>query len=436
MSEVTGTPASTQTPVQVKSRRGRRIMALIIAVLVILMLVSSFLLYRLIAVPKGADTGAAEGGNGLTWVRSIYGMSDLPKDQLERAQAAVTADDGTIWVTDGAHRTLMHFNADGSFLGTLSGNATGTLDVPSRFDIGSDGKFYVCETAGDAIVVLDAAGKDAGSFRIPSPVSVAVSEDRIVVGSISGFAILDKTGKPVNVVGSRGKGDNQFDYVHGVAIGDNGNIYVADSYNNRLSAYDPAGKRLWIVRTGKPANTAEFTDGALVTQEASGTALEGDNALQLPLGLTIDGAGRIVVVDMFDCTLAAFDSKDGKFLGKYGEVGAEDGKFFYPTSLDYDGQRDWFTVADALNNRVQIIRLPGSSGGDDAAAAVRRALTGPLRACLFPFLLLVLALIVWLVVRAIRKRRDAAERARVQAAMVAGSNNDSEDAPNGFTESS
>jgi len=409
MTDPTGIQTPEEAPSNVKSRRGRRIMGLIIALLLILMLASSYLLYRLVAVPASSTADDADTGNGVTWVRSIYGMSDLPKDQLERAQAAVTAQDGTIWVIDGAHRALMQFSADGRYLSSIKGNADAVLDAPSRFAIGPDGLFYICETAGDALVVMDSTGKDAGSFRIPKPVSVAVSEDRIVVGSIAGFAILDKKGKPIKVVGSRGKGDDQFDYVHGVAIGEDGKIYVSDSYNNRVSAYTPDGKRLWIVRTGKPANTAKFTEGALITQGVKGIALKGDDAMQLPLGLTLDGAGHIAVVDMFDCTIAVLDTKDGKFVGKYGEVGADDGKFFYPVSLDYDAQRDWFTVADSLNNRVQIIRLPDSASGGQVAAGVRRALTGPLRACLFPLLLLILAFIVWLVVRAIRKRQAKAK---------------------------
>jgi len=240
-----------------------------------------------------------------------------------------------------------------------------------------------------------------------------VTEDRIIVGAISGFAILDLEGQPIKVVGSRGKGEDQFDYVHGIAVGDDGTIYLADSFNNRISAYDPDGNRLWITRTGKPSNSADMESGSLAVKEPEDAALKGDDAMQLPLGLTIDGAGRLVIVDMFDCSLVVLDPTDGSLVGKYGDVGPDDGEFFYPVSVGYDAERDWFTVADALNNRVQIVRIAGSSGGDDAAAAVRRALTGPLRACLFPFLLLVLAIIVWLVVRARRGRRSADDIAPV-----------------------
>jgi DNA-binding beta-propeller fold protein YncE len=390
----------------VRSRRGRQIMGLVLVLLLLLLSLTSFLLVKLIAVPRTTTPAARVDTGGLTWVRSIYGIGDTAKDQLMRAQAAVSAADGSIWVTDGVHFTLMHFAPDGRFLGQLAGSKDAPLQAPSRIAIGPDGLIYACETSADTVRVFKADGTEMSSFQIPEPVSIAVSQDRIVVGAVSGFAILDKSGKPLRVLGSRGQGDDQFDYVHGVAIASNGNVYVADSYNNRLSAYDPEGNRLWIVRTGKPQNGAAMVNDALVSRTTSDVALADDDSLQLPLGLTIDGADRLVVTDMFGCALAVFNGKDGSFVGKYGDVGAEDGQFFYPVSVSYDPGRDWFTVADALNNRVQIIRLPGSSSGGATESTVRRVLTGPVRACMLPLAVILLALIVAFVLRAVRRRRE------------------------------
>lgn len=93
-------------------------------------------------------------------------------------------------------------------------------------------------------------------------------------------------------------------------------------------------------------------------------------------------------------------------LGKFGTVGPEDGKFFYPTNVSYDPQRDWFTVADTQNNRVQIVRLPDSAGGGDVAAAARRALDGPIRACALPMALILAVAVALFAMRAKRKRKD------------------------------
>jgi len=406
MSDTANPAVSSDSNPRVRSKRGRRILGFVLILLILLLGVAAYFLYTILT-PSGGRA-SDDKVNGVTWVRSIYGIDDTVQGSLERAQAAVPGSDGTIWVVDAIHKSLLRFTPDGRFTGAVTGPADAPLTQPGRFAIAPDGKFYVVETSADTVRVLNEANVEDGSFLIPEPVSIAVSEDKIVVGAISGFAILEKTSKPIKVVGSRGKNDDQFDYVHGVAIGDNGNIYVVDSYNNRISAYDPDGERLWIKRTGKPQNSAETVDGGpLTVEEPEDAALTGDDALQLPLGMTIDGAGRLVVIDMFEGTLNVFNPRDGSLIGKYGETGPDDGEFFYPVSVSYDEGRDWFTVADALNNRVQIVRIPDSAGDGANQAAIRRGLAGPLRACLFPFLLLLLALIAWLVFRAIRKRRAA-----------------------------
>jgi tripartite motif-containing protein 71 len=404
------TPDSTGPSV---NRRARRVLSVLMVVLILLLGISSYFVYRATRVsrPRSSTSGNTENGT-LTWVRSIYGTSNRPDGLFSQTQAGVPGDDGTIWVTDTKTKSsVMRFTPDGRFLGQFASvDASLPISSPSRLAIGPDGLIYICETALDRIHVLTPDGQDAGSFSVPQPVSVAVSEDRIAVGAVAGFAVLDMKGKPLGVVGSRGKGEDQFDYVHGIALGADGSVYVADSYNNRLSAYDPDGTRRWIIRTGAPANSAEISNNMLNTKETSDTVLKGDDALQLPLGLTIDGAGRVVVADMYECCLAVFDGTTGKFIGKYGESGVDDGQFFYPVSVSYDPGRDWFTVADAMNRRIEIVRIPGSgSSAGGAVAALNRTLAGPLRACAFPLLLLLLAIAVLIIARLARRRRALAE---------------------------
>lgn len=415
---MTQTPAvaadSGQGSEKYKSRRGRRLFILLLLLLLTLLGFASYFLLRLIT-PAGAPSQGDDLA-GITWVRSIYGFSDAPEDQFNLVQSAVPGPDGSVWINDGDRRSIFQFTPEGEFVREEAGPEDNPLSIPGRVAFGPDGLMYVTERQNDLVRVLDPNGNDAGSFGIPSPFSIDVGEDRIAVGTRFGFAILDKEGAPIKVIGAMGKGEDEFDYVHGIAIGDNGNVYVVDSFNNRLSAYDSEGNRLWIVRTGLPTNQAEVVDGKLKIQSDAKPELAEADQLQLPMGLTIDGAGRLVVIDMFECALAVFDAEDGSFIGKYGEFGAEDGKFLYPTSLAYDAERDWFTIADNMNSRAQIVRIPGSAGGNDAAAAVNRALSGPLRACLFPLLLLVLIIIVWLAARAIRKRRRASETDAVDAA--------------------
>ncbi len=416
MSDTTALPTGDAAP-PVKNRRARRALALVLVVLILLLGLSAYLLYSALRVPRTAGSdGEPVDTAGVEWIRSIYGTSDRAEDLFGQTQVAVPGEAGTIWVTDVKRRSsITHFGPDGRYLGSLESiDPSMPISAPSRIAVGPDRRVYICETSLDRVHVLGTNGEEAGSFNVPQPVSVAVSNDRIAVGSVSGFAVLDKQGKPIGVFGTRGKGPEQFDYVHGIAFGPDGSIYVADSYNNRLSAYEPNGKRRWIIRTGAPANSAETSSGMLVPQPPKDAVLKGADALQLPLGLAVDGAGRVVVIDMYDCTMAVFNPKTGKLIGKYGDVGAEDGQFFYPVSVSYDAGRDWFTVADALNRRVQIVRIPGSSSGaGGVAASVGRALSGPVRACAFPLLLILIAIAVYVLTRRARRHGVSDETGEV-----------------------
>jgi DNA-binding beta-propeller fold protein YncE len=247
------------------------------------------------------------------------------------------------------------------------------------------------------------------SMFVPTPSSIAVSSDRLVVGAASGFVIMSPAGRVIKVVGSQGKGIDQFQGVRGVAIAKDGTIYVVDQYNNRLSAYDRNGNRKWIISLGNPGNQTNVRASIAVTASIAPAAM------QIPAGITIDGAGRLVIADPFGFDLAVLDSKNGKLIAKYGTPGTVDGQFVYPTSVAYDPTHDWFAVADSQNRRVQIIRLPDSGGS--ALASVNVTLSGPARACIIPLLLLILVIVIGLVYRAMKRRKRRGSAADAESAV-------------------
>jgi outer membrane protein assembly factor BamB len=200
--------------------------------------------------------------------------------------------------------------------------------------------------------------------------------------------------------------------VSGIAIGKDGTIYVADQYNNRVSAYTRDGVRKWIRATGKPGNQTSPAE-TMISEATTAPA-----QMQLPAGITIDGAGRLVLVDAFGFQLVVLDATNGEFIGRYGDAGVEDGKFVYPSAIAYDSRLDYFAVADTSMQRVQLIRIPGSGGS--ALAGLNRTLLGPARACLVPLALLVLVIVGGLIYRLTRRRRlaEAEEGGGVEPAGV------------------
>lgn len=337
---------------------------------------------------------------GLTWVRSIYGWGKAANQQLAGPQGIAVAPDGTIWTTDQSQSRVMGFHPDGSYAGMLyQGDRTNphqpdAFKFPTSVAVAPDGTIYVGDQAGNRVYAMSADNKVLARISVPLPSAVAASNDRLVVGSSSGFVIMSRTGSVLKVLGTQGTGDTQFQGVRGVAIGHDGTIYVADQYNNRVSAYDTNGKRLWIHQTGAPGNKTTPKN----TTSPNATAAAG---LQLPAGLTLDGAGRLVVADPFGFDLAVLDPKTGKIVTTYGEAGAQDGAFIYPSGVAYDAGRDWYAVADTMNGRVQIVRLPGSGG--TATAAVARSLSGVWRAALVPLLLILIFTVGALGYRRVRR---------------------------------
>jgi len=387
-------------------RATRRIRMLVVAIIIILLLALAgvgIMLANLISPRSGVATADATGG--IEWVRSIYGWGTTPEEQFVQPHKLDIAEDGTIWVTDAMYPSrAFAFSPEGTYVSSVGDEAEVPLRGLGPIAVGMDDRLFIGEPMLDWVRVFTKEGQDLGAFSVPNPIDIEYARGTMVIGSTSGFAIIDpETGAPRVVIGTRGQGDSEFDTVNGIAIDDDGAIYVSDAYNNRLSKYDAEGERVWMVSTGAPGNQVELTGGTAMAESRVTTA---PAQMQLPGGVTIDGSGRIVVVDAFDFSISVFNQDDGTFLAKYGEHGRLDGQFVWPVSIEYDPQRDWFAVADKGNSRVQIIRLPGSAPGVDVESQIRRSLAGPLRACVPPVLLILLVLIV-LAVRSFKKRKDS-----------------------------
>ncbi len=385
------------------SKRGRRILTALIVILIIILLITTFLLTQLIrpaGIPSQEDLG------GVTWVRSIYGYGPDISQMTEPASVAVDPDEGALWVSDQIRFRLVKYDGSGRFLQEFSGDSGDgdTFNFPSSITVAPDGWLYVAESTYDTVRVYDENLTLQQTIAIPAPLSVAANNEMAVIGAEAGFAAYSRDGELIGVIGTRGRDEDQFDKVNGVALDEDSNAYIVDSFNNRISKYDAEGFRVWMVETGPPGNQAM---GEPVTAEQLEEYAEQYPAfMQVPMGATLDGAGRLVVIDLLDFSIAAFDTEDGSFLGKWGEYGREDGKFAYPADIDYDAEYDWFVVADSGNSRAQIIRLPDS--GESPLAAARRLLSGPLRACCFPLVVLLIILVLWVIMRHRNRNRETA----------------------------
>jgi hypothetical protein len=146
--------------------------------------------------------------------------------------------------------------------------------------------------------------------------------------------------------GASGSGPGQFNHPAALALDGAGDVYVADTNNNRIVKLSPGGSQIgeWGSR---------------------GTA---DGHFRDPTGIAVDDAGNVYVVDNENNRVQIFDA-GGRFLGKWGMRGVGVGQFSQPTAVTVDCNGDVY-VADTNNNRIERFNPvnPAATGCEAPAA--------------------------------------------------------------------
>ena len=149
----------------------------------------------------------------------------------------------------------------------------------------------------------------------------------------------------------------QFRWPSALALDGSGNLYVADSGNNRIRRIDAEGVITTIAGTGEPGFSGD-----------GGPAAEAQ--LTFPSGLAVDGSGNLYVANLGNNRIRRIDAEGTittiagsgpvSSVGGYSGDGgpATEAQFSRPGALAVDGSGNLY-VADMLNNRIRVIRPPG-----------------------------------------------------------------------------
>lgn len=158
-------------------------------------------------------------------------------------------------------------------------------------------------------------------------------------------------GKLVNYglpFGLKGTGAACLSGPQGLAVSDEGRIYIADSLNDRIS--------MWrILQTGQVVFMRTFGWAPEGRSEPAGH--EGGF---LPTDVAIDADGRLFVTDQASHRICVFD-RDGKSLWSFGREGywddedSDEEHLMLPTSVSVDGAH--LVVNDLVNRALKIFRI-------------------------------------------------------------------------------
>ena len=178
--------------------------------------------------------------------------------------------------------------------------------------------------------------------------------------------------------GSLGADDGRFNNPTGIAVDGEGNVYVADTRNDRIQKFDNTGAFLlkWGTRGSgdgefySPQDIALDADGNVYVVDnsriqvfdSSGTFIRkwgsygtGEEQLQYPRSIAFDADGNAYVIA--GSVIKKFDS-EGNFLTAWGALGTYDGEFNNPTDVAVDGAGNVY-VADCYNDRIQKFNSNG-----------------------------------------------------------------------------
>jgi hypothetical protein len=322
----------------------------------------------------------AGGGDFSTWMASLNYPTDVAVDAV-----------GNIYIADTNNNRIRKVTIANYSISTVAGNgaaayagdggpaADASLDHPYGVEIDAAGNIYIADTYNNRIRMVNTAGNIstiAGSLygydgdggpatnallRYPMDVVLAggdlyISDQfndciRKITGGVGGN-ISTIAGSPVNAFyGDSGPAtEASLNYAHGVGTDVSGNVYIADTKNNRIRRVSAA-------------------TGAITAVAGNGTAgYAGDNgaaaaaSLNNPYGVTTDSAGNIYISDTYNHRIRKVLYSSGTITtiaGNGNPLWTGDGVATAvglngPRGLAFDQDGNLY-VADTDNHRIRMI---------------------------------------------------------------------------------
>jgi RHS repeat-associated protein len=307
-----------------------------------------------LATDSKGDVWVADSGNGRlqefssegVFIRTI-GSSGTASGQFKSPEGITIDAKGNLWVADRSNNRVQEFNPEGAYMRTvgLEGTGNGQLKHPSSVGLNSEGNLYVLdqgnhriqefgklETAITPTYTTNFGSEGTGSAQLKSPWGMTTdSSGDVWVADTANNRVEEFgwNGSFLRVFGSEGTANGQFKSPEGIFTDASGHVWVTDTGNNRVQEFT--------------------TEGTFV--RAFGSAGTGTGQFKAPEGLTVDSKGDVWVADSGNNRIQEF-SAEGAYMKALGSEGTGNGQFKAPSDVGFSSEGNLY-VLDHGNNRIQ-----------------------------------------------------------------------------------
>ena len=340
--------------------------------------------------------------------------------QLNIPYGVAVDSDGNLYLSDAGNNRVRKVDATTGVIDTVAGSGahgaggdgaaatSAQLSTPYGVAVDSDNNLYIADGRNHRIRKVTAStgfistvagstqgfGGDGGSATVAAaklngPRGVAVDSDGNLYIADTGNNRIRKvtasTGFISTVAGDGTKGLSgdggaataaKLDAPYGVAVDSDNNIYIAEYNNHRVRKVDTSATPWTISRVAGTETKSDGYDGD------GGAATEA--RLKAPIGVAVDGSGNIYITDLLNERIRKVDATTGEIstvagTGTPGYNGdgcrATTAQISAPNGVAVDGSGNVY-IADGNNNRIRKIG-PAPAGSAPGACGAADSVPGP-----------------------------------------------------------
>jgi DNA-binding beta-propeller fold protein YncE len=186
----------------------------------------------------------------------IVGSGD---GQFERPEGLTVDSHGDVWVSDSPSDRIQEFSPQGAFIRAFGspGPGNGQLSNPEGLAVDSHGDVWVADTGNGRIEEFSEEGTYMQTLNTYADDVAIDSSGHLWLaagGNNQNVIELNPDGTLIREFGSGGSGNGQFNDDRRLSIGPEGNVWVADTWNERIQVFSPTGEYLFQFGTEGSGN--------------------------------------------------------------------------------------------------------------------------------------------------------------------------------------